>query len=311
MNNLYEKFKYLDKEQLNQKLVLACQSDDIETIKYLLTSPELKEHPELETDKNNIFASLFYGMKFNTICALVFEIDIQKDETINNLIDTEHSLSHQNQFASLIKKLFKIREVNKSLKNEQNKEKINSNHMLVSNLNAALNYACHFGNIKYVKYFLTSTEFVLHANVNGLNPLINNSSIEIVQKNFPQLVLNNNYQKSKPLETAFLQNHLHIVDYLLKSPELKEHADINIASYEILKNAMKNGNYEIISSLIFDYNIEKNQSISELLTIYKNRSEPYIANQVEEMFSKRQAKNELDMELISNNSITKMNKNKI
>jgi ankyrin repeat protein len=183
--------------------------------------------------------------------------------------------------------------------------------MLVSNLNAALNYACHFGNTKYVKYFLTSTEFVLHANVNGLNPLLNNSSSEIVQKNFPQLVLNNNYQKSKPLETAFLQNHLHIVDYLLKSPELKEHADINIASYEILKNAMKNGNYEIISSLIFDYNIEKNQSISELLTIYKNRSDPYIANKVEEMFAKKQAKNELDMELISNNSITKTNKNKI
>jgi hypothetical protein len=74
---------------------------------------------------------------------------------------------------------------------------------------------------------------------------------------------------------------------------------------------MKNGNYEIISSLIFDYNIEKNQSISEHLNIYKNRSDPYIANKVEEMFAKKQAKNELDMELISNNSITKTNKNKI
>lgn len=308
MNNLYEKFRRLNKEQLNQKLVLACQSDDIETIKYLMTSPELKVHPELNTDKNNIFASLFYGTKFNTVCALVFEVNIEKDEKINDLIDTEHSLSHQNQFASLIKKLFKIREVNKSLKNEQNKTKINSNHMLVSNLNDALIYACHFGNIQYVKYFLTSAELVLHANVNGLNPLINDSLVESVQKNFPQLVLINNYKISKPLENAFLQNHLHVVDYLLNSPELKEHADINAASYNIVKNAMKNGNSEIISSLIFDYNIEKTQEINELLNNYVNYKYPDMVDEIREMFGKRQIKDDLNMELSNNNSITKKNK---
>jgi ribosomal protein L17 len=280
----------------------------------LLTSPELKEHPELKTDKNNMFASLFYGVKFNTICALIFELDIQKDKKINNLINTEHSLSHQNNLASVIKKMFEVREVNKRLKTEKKQEKINNNYQLVSNLNDALIYACHFGNIKYVKYFLTSPELVFHANVHGINPLINESSIdafEIVQKNFPQLVFEKNYKTSKPLEAAFLQNHLHVVDYLLTSPDLKEHSDINDASYQIFKYSMRNGNSEIISSLIFDYHIERTQLINTLLNNSVNRKYPDMAHQVEEMFAKKQAKNELDMELISNNSITKTNKNKI
>ena len=308
MNNLYEKFRRLNKEQLNQRLVLACDSDDIETIKYLMTSPQLKEHAVLETDNNHIFTSLFFRMKFNTICALVFELDIQKDEKIEKLIDTEHSLSHQNQFASLIKKLFKIREVNKSLKNEQSQEKINSNYMLVSNLNDALIYACHYGNIRYVKYFLTSTELVLHANVHGLNPLINDSLIGSVQKNFPQLVLINSYKISKPLKTAFLQNHLHVVDYLIKSPDLKEHADINAASDEIFKYAIINGHSEIISSLVFDYDIERTQSINKILDNYVNHKYPSMTDEIREMFIKRQLKDQLHNELAPNQSHNKKNK---
>lgn len=54
MNNsksLYEQYKNCSPKELNSHFVKACENGKLELVKYLLTSPELKEHANIHTDK--------------------------------------------------------------------------------------------------------------------------------------------------------------------------------------------------------------------------------------------------------------------
>ena len=44
---LKEKYKKLNQEELNEGFIWACKNDDLEIVKYLLTSPELTEHADI------------------------------------------------------------------------------------------------------------------------------------------------------------------------------------------------------------------------------------------------------------------------
>ena len=44
---LKEKYKKYNKEQLNKQFIDACKNDDLDIVKYLLTSPELTEHADI------------------------------------------------------------------------------------------------------------------------------------------------------------------------------------------------------------------------------------------------------------------------
>ena len=44
---LKEKYKKLNKEELNNQFINACQNDDLDIVQFLLTSPELKEHADV------------------------------------------------------------------------------------------------------------------------------------------------------------------------------------------------------------------------------------------------------------------------
>ena len=44
---LKEKYKKLNQEELNKQFINACQNDDLDIVKYLLTSSELTEHADI------------------------------------------------------------------------------------------------------------------------------------------------------------------------------------------------------------------------------------------------------------------------
>ena len=46
---LKEKYNKLNQEELNKQFINACKDGNLEIIKYLLTSPELKEHSNIHT----------------------------------------------------------------------------------------------------------------------------------------------------------------------------------------------------------------------------------------------------------------------
>ena len=50
----YEKFRGLDRESLEEHLGWAANENDINTMKYLLTSPDLTEHPNIHAYDDNV-----------------------------------------------------------------------------------------------------------------------------------------------------------------------------------------------------------------------------------------------------------------
>ncbi len=52
MNTLYSKFKDLEQEKINEAFVESCINGNLEEVKYLLTSPELKFKADLNDPEN-------------------------------------------------------------------------------------------------------------------------------------------------------------------------------------------------------------------------------------------------------------------
>ena len=49
---LKQKYKKLNKEELNDQFIDACENGRLEVVKYLLTSPELTEHADIHTEND-------------------------------------------------------------------------------------------------------------------------------------------------------------------------------------------------------------------------------------------------------------------
>ena len=49
---LKQKYKKLNKEELNDQFIDACENGQLEVVKYLLTSPELTEHADIHTEND-------------------------------------------------------------------------------------------------------------------------------------------------------------------------------------------------------------------------------------------------------------------
>ena len=59
---LKEKYKKLNQEELNEQFIDACKNDDLDIVKYLLTSPELTEHADIHASNNlGFIKACFYG----------------------------------------------------------------------------------------------------------------------------------------------------------------------------------------------------------------------------------------------------------
>ena len=54
---LKEKYKKLNQKELNEQFIDACKNDDLEVIKFLLTSPKLKEHADIHASNDEGFRS--------------------------------------------------------------------------------------------------------------------------------------------------------------------------------------------------------------------------------------------------------------
>ena len=49
---LKEKYKKLNQEELNNQFINACQNDDLDIVQFLLTSPGLKEHVDIHAEND-------------------------------------------------------------------------------------------------------------------------------------------------------------------------------------------------------------------------------------------------------------------
>ena len=154
---LKEKYKKLNQEELNKQFINACKNDDLEIIQYLLTSPELTEHADIHakndsgfswacrygnlevvkylltslefTEHANIHADNDYG--FTWTCAnghleivkfLILDMSIEKTKHIEDYLNK----NQDNKCVKEAIELFKIREFNQKLNNDlEHQEKKN------------------------------------------------------------------------------------------------------------------------------------------------------------------------------------------
>jgi len=92
-------------------------------------------------------------------------------------------------------------------------------------------------------------------------------------------------QLNSYLMTMCIYESLPHIQYLLTAPELKIHANFHADNDEVFK-CLKNCNLKIIEYLIFDYGIENNSNIEEIL----DDANPEFALAVRNMFKLRQCK---------------------
>lgn len=97
----------------------------------------------------------------------------------------------------------------------------NSPKELLSYLNNAFLYACMNGNLSLVKFYLTSPELKMHANINaGAGP-------------------------AEPIRQACRKGQLEIIKYLLHSSDLKEHAYLDSKGFPFI-SACETNQLEVV-----------------------------------------------------------------
>jgi hypothetical protein len=97
----------------NEPLRIACNSNFPEMVKYFLSSPNLKEHANIYENEQQAFKDACNGGSTEVLQYLIFEYNIEETPAIKEYLNTSSQ-----SFNETIKNMFILREVNKDLNNE-------------------------------------------------------------------------------------------------------------------------------------------------------------------------------------------------
>jgi len=159
-----EKYQNLEQYDLDEYLIQACESKNMELVKYLLTSPELskhadihtwcrgengsplrmafskkyfdlakylltspdlKEHANIHVANDAIFRNAFFKKEIDVLECLIFDHQIDRNQNIDGIINNYKERSMG--LSEHIEKIFSIRELNKDLHSELNIESTKEN----------------------------------------------------------------------------------------------------------------------------------------------------------------------------------------
>ena len=100
----------------------ACVNGHLEVVKYLLTSPELKEHADIHADNDYGFRLACANGQLEIVKFLILDMSIEKTKHIEDYLNK----SQDNKCVKEAIELFKIRQFNQKLNNDlEHKEKKN------------------------------------------------------------------------------------------------------------------------------------------------------------------------------------------
>ena len=119
---LKEKYKKLNQEELNEQFIDACKNDDLEVIKFLLTSPELKEHADIHAKSDSGFIWACKNGYLEVIKCLIIDMNIEK----TNYIEKYLTENKDNKTVKQAIELFNTRDLHHQLNEniKDNKEKV-------------------------------------------------------------------------------------------------------------------------------------------------------------------------------------------
>jgi hypothetical protein len=178
-------------------------------------------------------------------------------------------------------------------------------------LDKAFKNACSKGQLKKVKYLLTSSELNKHANIHSqegeaLIKACRNNHYDVIDYLVNSKELKENLsihtRKDYALIVACEENNVDLAKYLLTSPTLKEHIDIHTNANSpgntdrAFQIALIYKNLEILNYFITELNIERTPTIDKLIAFHDNE----IKDAVENLFKARDLYNKLNKDLVSN-----------
>jgi hypothetical protein len=121
-NNLEEVKYFLTSPELeyhpslivdNEPLRLACFNNNLEMTKYFLTSPDLTEHANIYVNEADAFQKACTGESVDVLQYLVFEFHIEETQEIK-----EYLKNTDIKFNQTVKNMFILRDLNENLSEE-------------------------------------------------------------------------------------------------------------------------------------------------------------------------------------------------
>lgn len=233
MNSFYEEFKDTSHLEKNNAFLIACINGEFEKIKYLLTSPELEDHANLdvyesETDYNGYLYACKFGW-LDIVKYLLASPDLKFHQSI-------HSVNRADQTGLQIACQYGHVDIVDYLLNSPDLKE----HCNIHNEDYwSLSLACEYGHTNVVNYLFNSPhlkDYNIKENGNDL------------------------------LALASENGHFEVFHFLLSNTPIKEIADLNKA----LLGLRWSESLEIAHYLIIDLNIPRNQDTMDTVLKYHN-----------------------------------------
>ena len=119
---LKEKYKKLNKQKLNEQFIDACRDGHLEVVKYLLTSPDLKEHADIHARNDVGFIGACRNGRLEVVKCLIIDMVIQKTKHIEKYLNENKDNENVQQAMELFNTRDLHHQLNENIKD--NKEKV-------------------------------------------------------------------------------------------------------------------------------------------------------------------------------------------
>ena len=117
------KYKTLTPKQLNKVFIDSCENGYLEVVKYLLTSPDLKEHADIHARSDDGFRSACRNGHLEVIKYLIIDMNIEKTHYIETYLNKNKNKDNENVQQAI--ELFNTRDLHHQLNEniKDNKER--------------------------------------------------------------------------------------------------------------------------------------------------------------------------------------------
>jgi ankyrin repeat protein len=154
MHPFYKNFKDLSQDEVNQEFLNACKYKNLETIRYLLTTTELKFNADINIKKGYALQLACEGGDLAIVKYLINSPELKEHIIINENIDEgflEACMHEGNKGFELVKYLL----ISPELKKHADINIDNGQGFII---------ACNKGNLELVKYLTSSSDLKEHIN---------------------------------------------------------------------------------------------------------------------------------------------------
>jgi ankyrin repeat protein len=256
-------------EELNKKLKDACKQGDLDNVKYLLTSPDLVQHAQINIEPDDWGAPLTIACEnghLHIVKYLLTSQELKKHANIKGEDGRALSEACVEGHLDVVKYLL----ASPDLKEHAEINKFSS---------IALKHAAYNGHLEIVKYLLASPELKEHA------------------------LINHHFTGESALAKAASSNQLAVVKFILNCKEIQDKPNTDSIE-DAFKIAVYNQCLDVVKYLIFDFNIEQSETIQRFLSKNENDKD-HPMDPIHDLFNKRELKQSLGSELSSNNETQK------